>query len=288
MKAVIRMTAGLANRMFQYAYYQYLTEHGIDAYVDNSYKPKKYTFENIEWNRIFKNAPIRQAPKSLILRLGGGYDLISRIRIHFSIFSKVYMYPNFSAIDYTEIKDDCYLICLFAHKKISESIRNIILEKYEFTPFSDKKNIELQREMESSESIAIHFRKGIDYMQLPKIQGTCPIEYYEKAIDIIKQKVKNPKFYVFTDNHQWVKDNIHGIDYILVDNPVEGWGNHFDMQLMSCCKHNIIANSTYSWWGAYLNKNPEKTVIMPEQWFNPKIKSLPLMDQLKCDGWISL
>lgn len=81
----------------------------------------------------------------------------------------------------------------------------------------------------------------------------------------MKEKLQHPKFYVFTDNVDWVKENFQEIEYTLLKgNPADGYGNHFDMQLMSLCKHNIISNSTYSWWSAFLNQNPGKVVIAPE------------------------
>ena len=130
--------------------------------------------------------------------------------------------------------------------------------------------------------------KGKDYMKREIFANTCPLEYYLKAVDIIKDRVEDPVFYVFTDNPDWVKENLKGIDYTLVeDNPAIGWGNHFDMQLMSCCKHNIIANSTYSWWGAFLNDNPNKIVIEPRYWFNPMIEHYRKRENnTACEGWI--
>ena len=120
-------------------------------------------------------------------------------------------------------------------------------------------------------------------------QDTCPLEYYRKAMDYIRERVDNPKFYVFADNPSWVKEHFKGLDYTLVEgNPPSGWGSHFDMQLMSCCKHNIISNSTYSWWGAFLNKNPEKMVILPHQWFNPKSCEESTSEKVQCEGWVAL
>lgn len=288
MKAVVRLTAGLANRMFQYSYALYLESNGFDVYIDKNYNPK-LPHEKLEWERIFPNAKIEQASKSLIFRLGGGFDILSRIRIHFHIFSKVYMYHNFSSPDFNEVKGDRYYISLFAHHKFADAVKESVMEHFHFASFKDQNNVELQRIMENSNSVAIHFRKGDDYSSRADLNGVCTMEYYNKAIGIIQERVENPKFFVFTDNPRWVKENLKAIEYTLVDhNPTVGWGNHFDMQLMSCCKHNIIANSTYSWWGAYLNPNNEKIVIMPKCWFNPLIRVEPIEEQLLCDGWIAL
>lgn len=115
------------------------------------------------------------------------------------------------------------------------------------------------KKMQSCESVAIHVRKGKDYAQRIWYQNTCPIEYYQKAIRLISEKVNNPKLYVFTDNPEWVKEHFKDFHYTLVEgNPASGWGSHFDMQLMSVCKHNVISNSTYSWWSAFLNEHNGK------------------------------
>ena len=94
---------------------------------------------------------------------------------------------------------------------------------------------------------------------------------------------------MFCDNKQWVKDNFGWLDYTLVDgNPGVGYGCHFDIQLMSQCRHNIISNSTYSWWGAYLNSHDDKIVILPKVWFNPSSCEDYTSEPLACKGWIQL
>jgi hypothetical protein len=104
----------------------------------------------------------------------------------------------------------------------------------------------------------------------------------------MKESVVDPVFYVFTDNQDWVKENIKDIEYTLVDwNPTSNKRNFRDMQLMSCAKHNIIANSTYSWWGAWLNRNPDKIVIAPEPWFNPEVKFYK-HNKVASDLWVKI
>ena len=156
-----------------------------------------------------------------------------------------------------------------------------------FDAFTEKENIETSEKMQSENSVAIHIRKGKDYMQQVLTAGTCPKEYYVQAIEYIRENVENPVFYIFTDNPEWVKENLGFIDYTLVNwNPVSGEKNYRDIQLMSCCKHNIIANSSFSWWGAWLNATPNKIVIGPKIWFNPEGK-IKVVDDIICDKWIS-
>jgi hypothetical protein len=99
--------------------------------------------------------------------------------------------------------------------------------------------------------------------------GGCNLDYYNKAIKIIINKVENPIFFIFSDDINWCKENIKIKDHeiIYVDWNV-GDNSYIDMQLMSTCKHNIMANSSFSWWSAWLNKNKDKIVISPYKWFN--------------------
>ncbi|RYY08216.1 MAG: alpha-1,2-fucosyltransferase, partial [Sphingobacteriaceae bacterium] len=95
------------------------------------------------------------------------------------------------------------------------------------------------------------------------LMGVLPVDYYNKAILYIKEKIADPNFYFFSDDLEWVKSNIKtGTTNFYVDqNP-----DYIDLDLMRHCKHQIIANSTFSWWGAFLNRNPDKIVIAPQQW----------------------
>lgn len=286
------MAGGLANRMFQYCMSLYLRRKGYEVYVDNNYKATKWKMEDIDWERIFPNAKILQASNSLIFNYGGGYDCFSKIRRHYLSFTaSVYEMPNAFYIPSEEdLERSQYLIGIYQSAEMIDEIKDLVVTDFIFSKFTDKSNSDLEREMRGCNSVAIHVRKGKDYLIRPNYLGTCPMEYYLQAIEYLRKFVKNPRFYVFTDNQEWVKTNFKGIDYHLVDNnPSIGWGNHFDMQLMSCCKHNIIANSTYSWWGAYLNENPEKIVIGPKYWFNADMDRYKnLQNKTLSKDWVAL
>jgi hypothetical protein len=120
--------------------------------------------------------------------------------------------------------------------------------------------------IEESESVSIHVRRG-DYVNNPKVNeyhGSLQSDYYLKAIEVINNKVSDSKFYIFSDDIEWVRDNMFGdLNAVFVKTT----SDEEDMYLMSKCKHNIIANSSFSWWGAYLNSNESKLVVAPVQWF---------------------
>jgi len=115
-------------------------------------------------------------------------------------------------------------------------------------------------------AVAIHIRRG-DYVKLADIHLVCTPAYYENAIAYIQSHVENPTFYVFSEDLEWVRQNINiPSNSVFVDYNQDMPSSH-DMQLMSLCKHNIISNSSYSWWAAWLNKNPGKIVVAPDKWF---------------------
>ena len=284
------MACGIANRMFQYAYYLYLKKMGYDVMIDY-YHTVVLAHEDVAWERIFPNAPITQVSAWRAFVLGGGSGLFSKIRRRYlpKTCKVHYMSTAFSAE--IPIRDgvDKYIFGVFQNAAMVGCIKKELQQLFSFAPFADEHNITLQLEMTECNSIGIHIRKGKDYMSRIWYQETCPLDYYRKAIAYIKERIENPKFYVFADNPTWVKENFKEFDYTLVEgNPPAGWGSHFDMQLMSCCKHNIISNSTYSWWGAFLNKNPEKIVILPHQWFNPKSCEESTCEKVQCKGWVAL
>lgn len=287
---IVRMLGGLANRMFQYSLYEYIKSLGYDTKVDNYYVPTKWKMEEIDWNRIFPNAPLDMPCKAQIFLYGGGYDIISKLRRKMNLSYNIYTAPSaFSIPSAKEIKENNYFTGVFQHAEMVEKVEKIIRQKYFFSPFEDDKNKNIFAEMKECNSIAVHVRKGEDYLKRTNLVSVCNMEYYYEAFNYIKSRVENPVFYVFTDNPDWVKEHFAGIDYKLVNhNPSMGWGNHFDMQLMSCAKHNIIANSTYSWWGAFLNTNENKIIIGPKKWFGEGSLSSRYENLTFPSSWIQL
>ena len=112
----------------------------------------------------------------------------------------------------------------------------------------------------------------------------CTVEYYNRALKFVKEKLQNPIFYVFSDDLEWTKNNIKipNANYIS-DTLFQDYQNWYDMFLMSCCHHNIIANSSFSWWGAWLNTNEDKVVISPNKWINGEHTK-----DIWCSSWIRM
>lgn len=141
-----------------------------------------------------------------------------------------------------------------------------ILDKYDFT-----------------NSCSIHIRRG-DYKNLQQFHTLLDVNYYQGAINnIYGSEFSNVKFYIFSDDISWCKENIILPNVIYV----EGNEDVIDMYMMSKCENNIIANSSFSWWGAWLNTNKNKRVVAPKNWFGPNNQHLSTND-LCCDGWIEI
>jgi hypothetical protein len=144
-----------------------------------------------------------------------------------------------------------------------------IRQAFAFQAYSTEKLKETIDQIDQTNSVSIHFRRG-DYLTNPvaqKVLGVLGMAYYSAAVQKIKSEIENPFFYIFSDDPEWVKKNLPVNEkYKIIESSYQD-KSHCDMLLMSKCKHHIIANSSFSWWGAWLNADPGKLVIAPKQWF---------------------
>lgn len=169
------------------------------------------------------------------------------------------------------LPDNVYLEGYWQSEKYFKDIEDQIRLEFTVRSEPDDLNRKLAENIMKVNAVSIHVRRG-DFISNPaanKFHGICSLSYYHNAIDKIAANIDNPYFFVFSDDTSWVKDNLtinHPVTYI--NNNAET--AYEDMRLMSLCKHNIIANSSFSWWGAWLNRNPDKMVIAPSKWFNEK------------------
>lgn len=283
---IVKIYGGLANRMFQYSFYKSLLHVGKEVYTDTISFVPGWGFDDVSLKVTFPNVSLNDAGIELIKKFSSSRSLLGRVYLFLGLHKKThYFEPTYHYNrGLYDLKSDYYLEGYWQTEKYFIDIQEEIRNDFIFKEFTDQKNIDLLNKIENEESVSIHVRKGPDYKKSITI-GTCEIDYYNKAVDLIKEIIKNPRFYVFTDNKEWVKEMFQHFEYTLVDwNPVSGSSNYLDMQLMSHCKHNIIANSSYSWWGAWLNTNPDKVVIGPRRWFN-KINSHFDSSDILPDKW---
>ena len=223
----VNVNAGLANQMFHYAFGRGLINKGYDVFFDqiNFRYRKEWIFENIRLQDAFPNIEIKEMPKGKFKwicihetnKVSKGLRLIM-INFHNLIGDEKYIFET----DYGYISDiegkitkNCILKGFWQSEKYFAHCKDDIRKQFSFLPFDEKKNIAIMNKMEKENSVAIHLRKGADYLQSELMgKGLCGVEYYIKAIEYIKQNVDNPVFYVFTDNPEWVKNNLPKFDYL--------------------------------------------------------------------------
>ena len=273
---VIKIAGGLGNQMFQYAFARSVENRGERVYIDVKYFELPNTKEWLLG--IFPKVKINYCMKLLQSKI------VERIVECFG--AKICEEEMFNRIYNEEFynKKYVYIQGYFQSPKYFWAIEEQIREEFMFPIKRDNKLLKMIEYVQNCESVAIHIRRG-DYLQFSEIYGgVCTQEYYRNAIQIIKERVKNPVFIFFSDDIEWVKQNFHNEGAVYVDasfyETVEDWK---DMCVMSNCKHNIIANSSYSWWGAFLNQNLEKCVIMPKKW-----DSGGTAKELILNGWICI
>jgi hypothetical protein len=180
-----------------------------------------------------------------------------------------------------------YLEGYWQSPKYFFDIKNII--GYEFTVKTgpDQVNKELMEKISQVEAVSVHVRRG-DYVSNPatgNYHGVCSLDYYRTAVATITGRVRQPHFFIFSDDPAWAEKNLSVIGPKTVierNGPERG---HEDMRLMSLCRHHIIANSSFSWWGAWLCEKTDKIVISPKRWF--KKEDIDTKD-LVPESWIRI
>lgn len=194
---------------------------------------------------------------------------------------RIYSEPDFRFnSDSFSLSPNTDLYGYFQTEKYFKHIREKILNCFKFRP-----EIEVSAENYWSENIkpklglntpiSLHVRRG-DYTLYPNHHPVCSDEYYEKAMSNFEGNIK---FLVFSDDIEWCKGQFIGEKFIFVDS-----GNPYsDLKIMTMCNHHIIANSSYSWWGAWLNKSYDKKVIAPSKWFGPELRKD--VSDIYCEGW---
>lgn len=145
----------------------------------------------------------------------------------------------------------------------------------------------LAKEVQKTNAISVHVRRG-DYATFKNVlshMGSTDLAYYRRALSYIATRVNNPSFFVFSDDIEWCKKKMpQDFPLTFVDPASAGFKGGFHLQLMSLCKHHIIANSTFSWWGAWLDRNPQKIVVAPRRWYADARKG----DDIVPERWIRL
>ncbi|MDR0913061.1 MAG: alpha-1,2-fucosyltransferase [Methanobrevibacter sp.] len=286
----VKIKGGLGNQLFQYS-----------AARSLAYDMKTDLYLDLSWFDNYPNAPehVKYLLNDFNIELSGfvgSYSWKLKKKINKIKKSSETQFKDYDAhneyYDYNEkiitLKDNIFLDGYWQDERYFLNNQEKIKENLEITTKPTKKNKILLKEIDSNNSIALTVRRGDYLTPSRKAQfGFCTLDYYNKAAEIIAKKVDNPIFYIFSDDPDWVEKNIklnYPTNYISHNNKAKKY--YEDLRLISHCKHHIMANSTFSWWGSWLSENPSKIAIGPEPWFNrytmPHIMPKNWV-RLKCD-----
>ena len=265
----VQLSGGLGNQMFEYALYLKLKSMGRDVKVDDftCYGPgtrqKMLERFGVSYERLSEAEYIALTDSSLRLRhrirrkITGRRDLSYRERS-----------TNYDPEVLT--REPALLLGCFQTEKYFSDIAGQVREAYGFRGYEPVgANREYDRRIRESLSVGVHIRRG-DYLD-PKYsalyRGICDDGYYERAMLRIQSEFPEAEFFFFSNDPEWVKKHYQGPRVTVIEGHTEEDG-FADLYLMSRCRHQIIANSSFSWWAAWLNANPDKRVIAPGRWLN--------------------
>lgn len=267
-KVYLRLNGGLGNQMFQWAFAQMIEETtDMEVYLDMSYfnmrKARPYQLD------IFKLKPrfIEDWQTKLKLEILWTFRFLFPKLFGIQIYSESHF--NFDINFINHIKPNTYIEGFFQSELYFSTVEKRLRDDFTFVDGIFDENRKLANLMLEQNAISVHIRRG-DYVQKKRYANqyaVCSPEYYKKAVEYIAQHHPEPVIYVFSDDIAWVKTHIRFPYKTVYVGHNKGKDSYYDMRLMSLCKHNVIANSSFSWWGAWLNSNPDKIVVAPKKWF---------------------
>ncbi|HJS53457.1 MAG TPA: alpha-1,2-fucosyltransferase [Chitinophagaceae bacterium] len=283
---ISHINGGLGNQMFQYAAGKTLsilnkTFLKLDVSAFEQAKLRRFDLLAFETDIAF-------ATKQEIHDLLPTHNFEKAFQYFSPLKKRSYYREKSFSFDGTMLKlgRNVYLKGYFQSAKYFLPAEQTIRKDFTFKRDIIKHLEDFSTELKNVSSVSVHVRRG-DFSRDPETaayHGTLDKSYYNSAIDLIKSKISDPVFYFFSDDINWVKENLSGTKSVYVTDKITK--NHFeDLHLMNQCKHNIIANSSFSWWGAWLNNNPGKIVIAPEKWFNKGPKDT---QDLIPGGWLKI
>lgn len=268
---------GLGNQMFQYAAGRALSlatrqSHLLDLQDFQGYR----LHQGHEIDRVF-HAPVTPATAADVKKLLGWRAGSLARRFLWRMRSPVLNGKNLAMEPYASfwpglraVHSPRYLMGYWQSERYFKDFEPEIRADFRFRGELAGSDFEIASRIGRCQSVSVHVRRG-DYLtdvKTTRIFKVCSLEYYHQAVAHIAEKMSSPYFFVFSDDLQWAAANLRipfPVEYVRGN---QGAQSHVDMRLMSMCKHQIIANSSFSWWGAWLNEDPDKIVIAPRHWFS--------------------
>lgn len=290
---IAKIIGGLGNQMFQYALgFALAKKNNTNLKLDIS-EFAKYKLHRYSLNNFNIHEEIATQSEIALLKDFTYPPIIKKIRKIIGLSILKHNPCHIKEVEFNfnpqilELTDNIYLEGYWQSEKYFIDILDLIKQDFTVKTKLEGLNLLTYNKINSTNSISIHIRRG-DYVTNQKtnqFHGTCSIDYYKMAANKISERIDNPVFFIFSDDPEWVKNNLNlekPMEFVTHNNSEK---NYEDLRLMSRCQHNIIANSTFSWWGAWLNTNPKKIVIAPDRWFtDPKMNTEDLLPK----SWIKI
>nr|WP_262902924.1 alpha-1,2-fucosyltransferase [Salegentibacter lacus] len=286
----------MGNQMFQYATARVLAKRNKSIILlDDSFYSKKTG--NLQ--KFPRQLDLKIFDKSLLIVTALQKKKFTELSFHNRIkkklgfnYPKIYKEPTFRFNDQLfQMSSPVYLKGYFQSYKYFENEEKFIQGLFVFPEeYLNKNDRELKDYICNQKTVSIHIRRGdyVENQQTQEFHGNCTLEYYNKAILHLTKQFDNLNLIFFSDDIAWVKENFKAISHkklFITGN--ENQNSWKDMYLMSLCNHHIIANSSFSWWGAWLNKKPGKQVIAPAKWFSNTEQEKKTVDLIP-PGWLRI
>lgn len=270
---IVRLMGGLGNQMFQYAAgravaHRNRTQLKLDVSALERDAARSYRLHhfNIVASLATPDELARFTKRDLWGRISRRVEHYLLPPSRRSVFAE--RFDHFDT-DILRLRGSVYLKGYWQSEKYFKDIEQIIRQEFTFRHPSDPENQRLARTIADTNSVSLHIRRG-DYVSNPRFSrkfGVCSPEYYHSAVAKVAERVNDLHLFVFSDAIDWARDNL-GLQYPLTFVTHNNTDDDYeDLRLMSQCKHHIIANSSFSWWGAWLCTNPGKIVLAPKRWF---------------------
>jgi hypothetical protein len=274
---IVKLMGGLGNQMFQYAFGKSLSLRlNKELVLDESFlvghqNTRGLTPRDFELDIFYINEPVIKYERIFGLGKGVPYRINQLLDPVVKHFRKEFIFTDTSSLEdlYTSKPRKIVLEGYFQKEKYFKENESQLREIFAFKKILNTHNQTLADRISALNSVSLHVRRG-DYVKdagINAYHGVCPPDYYKEAIRMISKKTRDAVFFVFSDDIEWCKGNLDIPGEAVFVSHNTGADSYVDMQLMSLCKDHIIANSSFSWWGAWLNPFAEKTVIAPKNWF---------------------
>lgn len=282
---IVGMKGGLGNQMFQYALGKSLSlRNNIPTKIDNSNYTSSIgdpfkgirlfglSYFNIEehiaspeelarFSKFISSHSVAGKINRALNKIGPYYSksyIVEPKKNFFSFDKKLLIYP---------IKKDVYISGYWQSEKYFEQYADIIKKEFTLKASPEGKNKTALENIKSQNSVAIHVRHGDNANAIAKNHGVLSIKYYRQALEIVKAKVELPFYYLFSDDIVWASEQFRDIQSLTVVDWNGDEKNHEDIRLMYSCRHHIIGNSSFSWWGAWLGSKEGQIVIAPKRYY---------------------